>query len=247
MTATDLRARFLAALGRPFLGEELFDAVPDTVYFVKDATGRYVAVNRTLLARVGLADRAALIGRTAAEVFPRVLGARFAAQDKAVLEEGNAIHGALELHLYPGGAEGWCLTWKEALRDGRGRVVGLAGLSRDLQPVAGENVQAAGLSRALDHVRDHLDRPLRVPDLAALANLSIYQFDGRVRSLFGVSAGQYVTRARIERACALLRQTGDAIGQVAQACGYGDQAAFTRQFRKSVGLTPMAYRRQMRG
>jgi AraC-like DNA-binding protein len=29
---------------------------------------------------------------------------------------------------------------------------------------------------------------------------------------------------------------------VAQECGYADQAAFTRQFHKSVGLTPKAYR-----
>jgi AraC-like DNA-binding protein len=33
-----------------------------------------------------------------------------------------------------------------------------------------------------------------------------------------------------------------AISMVAQECGYADQAAFTRQFHKSVGLTPRAYR-----
>jgi AraC-like DNA-binding protein len=33
-----------------------------------------------------------------------------------------------------------------------------------------------------------------------------------------------------------------ASNQIALDCGYGDQAAFTLQFRKSVGLTPRAYR-----
>jgi PAS domain S-box-containing protein len=238
----DIRDRFVASLGRSLLGEELFDAISDTVFFVKDAAGRYVAVNRTLLNRLGLRDKAEIIGRTAADVFPAVLGQRFLAQDRRVLKDGAPIHEALELHLYPGGAEGWCLTWKAPLRTARGRIAGLIGQSRDVQNPGREATEAAGLSRALDHVRDHLDEPLRVTDLAARAGLSAYQFDGRVRALFGVSAGQYVTRARIERACALLKLGHDSVGQIAQACGYADQAAFTRQFRKSVGLTPRVYR-----
>lgn len=52
--------------------------------------------------------------------------------------------------------------------------------------------------------------------------------------------------ARIELACARLSWTEQAIGQIALDCGYGDQAAFTRQFRKSVGLTPRAYRERHR-
>jgi AraC-like DNA-binding protein len=34
---------------------------------------------------------------------------------------------------------------------------------------------------------------------------------------------------------------------VAQDCGYADQAAFTRQFHRSVGLTPMSYRKAHSG
>jgi AraC-like DNA-binding protein len=33
------------------------------------------------------------------------------------------------------------------------------------------------------------------------------------------------------------------VGQVALDCGYADQAAFARQFHRSVGLTPGQYRR----
>jgi len=238
--ADDIRARFLRALSRPLLGEELFDAVPDIVFFVKDDAGRYVVVNRTLVERLGLKSKADLIGRTAAEAFPGPLGERIARQDQAVLAEGKPVHAALELHLYPGGAEGWCLTWKEPVHDAAGRVIGVTGLSRDLHFAAG--AETAGLSRALDHVRSSLDQPLRLPELAAMAGLSLFQFDARVRALYGISPGQYVTRARIELACTLLRQGGRSIGAIAQECGYADQAAFTRQFRKLVGLTPMAYR-----
>jgi len=241
-SSVDPAQAFLAALGRPFLGEELFDRVADTVFFIKDREARYVAVNDTLARRCKVKGKAGLIGRTAREVFPAPLGQNFDDQDRRVLREGRSIAGRLELHLYPDGRQGWCLTWKEPLADRRGRIVGLAGISRDLPDMAGAHPGAAALSRALAFVDDHLDAPLRIPDLAARARLSTFQFDRRIRALFGLSAGQYLTRARIERACASLRRTDAPISLVAQECGYADQAAFTRQFRKSVGLTPRAYR-----
>jgi hypothetical protein len=65
------RARdFLNGLGRPFLGEELFDRIDDTVFFLKDRNARYVAVNEALVQRCGLPAKADLVGRTAREVFP---------------------------------------------------------------------------------------------------------------------------------------------------------------------------------
>lgn len=240
----DVRARFLTAAGRPLLCEDLFDAVPDIVFFVKDAAGRYVAVNRTLVRRTGLTAKSDLVGRTAEEVFPGTLGVEIARQDAAVLAHGRPIHGRLELHLYPNGEEGWCLTWKEPIRDAAGRVVGLSGISRDLQAASDERGDLAGLQAVIEHVHAHLDRPLRVADLASLAGLTAFRLDQRLRALFGLSAGQYLTRARIEAACSLLRASADRpIAAIALDCGYADQAAFTRQFRKSVGLTPSQYQR----
>jgi len=239
---SDYRRDFLNALGRPFLGEDLFDRIGDTVFFLKDRAARYVAVNDTLVRRCNLTGKADLIGRTAREVFPAPLGERFDDQDKRVLSQGLSIDGRLELHLYPGGRQGWCLTWKEPLSNPDGRIIGLSGISRDVVGLTTPQPDMTGLSSVLGHIQDHLDAPLRLTDLAARAQLSVFQFDQRIRALFGLSAGQYVTRARIELACNRLRQTDDPISAVAQECGYADQAAFTRQFHKSVGLTPKAYR-----
>lgn len=232
----------LAAIGPAFLGDGLFDRVADTVFFVKDTGARYVAVNATLVRRCGLSGKAALLGRTAAEVFPAPLGESFGDQDRRVLAEKLTIDGQLERHLYPDGHHGWCLTWKVPVYATAGRVVGLSGISRDIQPAARPPVDLEALSAVLDHIRDHLDTPLRLADLAARADMSAYQLDQRIRGLFGLSVAQYLTRARIDLACTLLQTSGDPISQIAQRCGYSDQAAFTRQFRKSVGLTPKAYR-----
>ena len=51
--------------------EQLFDHVPETVFFIKDRRGHYVAVNQTLVERCGLGEKSELIGRHVREVFPR--------------------------------------------------------------------------------------------------------------------------------------------------------------------------------
>jgi AraC-like DNA-binding protein len=240
--AGDPAAALAAVLGRPFPGIELFDRVSDTVFFIKDHEARYVAVNDTLAHRCKLADKRALIGRKASEVFAAPLGERFEAQDLKVISDGLSIRGRMELHLYPDGSEGWCLTWKEPLIDATGGIRGLAGISRDAPALAGSAPVSAALSATLAYIDDHLDQPLRVPELAARAGLSPFQFDQRIRALFGLSAGQYLSRLRIDRACDRLRHTNAPLSELALECGYADQAAFTRQFHKSVGLTPGAYR-----
>ena len=238
----DPAASLAAILGRPFPGIELFDRVADTVFFIKDQEARYVAVNDTLAHRCRFTSKSALIGRKASEVFAAPLGERFEAQDLKVIAEGLSIRGRMERHLYPDGGEGWCLTWKEPLIDAAGVIRGLAGISRDAPALSGSAPVSAALSATLAYIDDHLDEPLRIPDLAARAGLSPFQFDQRIRTIFGFSAGQYLSRLRIDRACDRLRHSDALLSELALECGYADQAAFTRQFHKTVGLTPGAYR-----
>jgi AraC-like DNA-binding protein len=220
---------------------DLLDRLPEVVFFMKDGEGRYRAVNRTLVERLGRKDKSEVLGRTARDVFPPPLGDRYLDQDLAVCRGGREIVDLLELHLYPDRREGWCLTTKVPLRDREGQVIGLVGLSRDAQaPLARGSLE--GLARALDLVHERYDQPLRVEALAARARLSPYQFTRRVRALFGLTPRQLVIRTRIDAARRMLREERASIGEIALACGYCDQSAFTRQFRAVVGLTPAQYR-----
>ncbi len=243
----ELQRVFFAALGPCTWTEDLFDCITDTVYFLKDHAGRYMSLNRTLVQRCGCSSKQDLIGRTAEDVFPEPMGAQITAQDNDVLQASGAIREKLELHLYAGGREGWCLTWKEPLRNSAGQLIGLSGISRDLQSHSGFHSDMDQLSVVLTHIQDNLDSALRLPELAQMAGLSGYQLDHRIRNIFGITAGQYITRARIDHACTLLKQTEEAISAIALLCGYNDQAAFSRQFRQSVSLSPAAYRKNIVG
>jgi transcriptional regulator GlxA family with amidase domain len=78
--------------------------------------------------------------------------------------------------------------------------------------------------------------------IARQVGLSAYQLNRRLKDLLGITARQLLTKSRIDTASRLLRTTTLPIGDVAQSSGYCDQSAFTRQFRKSTGLTPRQYR-----
>lgn len=231
-------------LAEPFTGEALFDAQADLVYFIKDAAGRYALVNHTLAQRCAVANKSELIGRTAADVFPAPLGENYLAQDLAILATGQPLLNELELHAYPTGEQGWCITTKLPLRSRGDRCAGLVGISRDLHaPTDGYRDVAEALRKA----QSRLDSPMTIDDLAQIAGLSTFQFDHRIKEVFHVSASQLILKFRMDLAVQRLRDTSLPIAQIAFECGYSDQSAFTRQFHRTVGLTPSQYRKRTLG
>jgi hypothetical protein len=124
-TPTELRAELFSQLAEPFTGEALFDCLGDLAFFIKNQRSEYVLVNQTLVERCGLREKQELIGRRADEIFPPPLGRNYRAQDERVLKNGGAVRNQLELHFYPSGARGWCLTNKLPLQDRAGHIVGL--------------------------------------------------------------------------------------------------------------------------
>jgi len=241
-------AAFFARLGGAALPvDRLFDGVPDIVFFLKDADGRYVMANDTLAARCGLANRHEALGRCAADLFPPPLGEAFADQDRRIITQGLAIHDHLEMHLYPGGRRGWCLTQKQPVRAADGRIIGVCGISRDLHVPDGDAAGLEGVSAAVERIRNHFDEPLRLPELAELAGMSVYQLDRRIRALFRISAGQFLVKTRIDAACRMLAGGSEPVVRIALDCGYSDQSAFSRQFKQTTGMSPLAYRRSRAG
>ncbi|WP_226342470.1 helix-turn-helix domain-containing protein [Deinococcus sp. AJ005] len=226
---------------------DVLDYLPDTVAFVKDAQGRYLYANRTLLERLG---RSSVAGLQACEVFPASLGAAYTQQDAAVLASqsstGLGLTEHLELHLYPGGKAGWCLTTKRRLGEGDAPA-GLLGLSRDLHLPRHDSGPGSGLAAATARIETEYAAPLTVPELARSAGLSVTTFERQIRRVYGLTPTQLLTRTRIEAATRLLAQTSLSVAQIAVDCGYFDHSAFARAFKGAVGLTPSGYRAFARG
>jgi AraC-like DNA-binding protein len=99
-----------------------------------------------------------------------------------------------------------------------------------------------GLRRAVLHVRRYFAAPLRLSHVARVAGLSPSYFAQRWRAKEGMTFRQYVNVLRIERAKQLLRGTELGIERVAQLSGFRLRPYFFRVFKKTVGVTPDAYR-----
>lgn len=225
---------------------ELFEHVPEAAFFVKDLAGRYVAVNRSLVERVGLRHKHELLGRHVREVFPVEFAERFAAQDAVVLRSGRPIRDRLELHWYPHRRKGWCLTTKLPLRDRGGAVAGLVGISRDLRAPGDGEIIPARLADTLEYLEAEFGEPLSPSRLAARAGLSPLRFARLIKRIFQLTPSQLITQTRLSAASQLLEDTDRPVAEVALACGFYDHSAFTRAFRSATGMTPTDFRRQCR-
>ncbi|MFM7598402.1 MAG: helix-turn-helix domain-containing protein [Actinomycetota bacterium] len=219
---------------------DLVDGLPQVMAAAKDAQGRYLYVNRGFADRVGRRSRDVL-GLSVDDLFAPELAASYAAQDAQVLGSGSPLSGHLELIVRSDGRLGWYLTSKSRLMDDEGMVLGVAVISVDLQ--AQMDSAHSGLAQALDAVRENIDYPWRIGEIADLAGLSTTQLERLCRRTLGMSPRGVLQRLRIEHAVRLLSTTDLTAGEVAAACGFYDQSSFTRQFRAVLGLTPGAYRR----
>jgi AraC-like DNA-binding protein len=97
--------------------------------------------------------------------------------------------------------------------------------------------------RAEELLSENLDGRIRLIEIARECALSVSHFARSFKETFGISTHQWLIRRRIEHAQDLLGQTTTPIVDIAMQAGFGDQAAFTRTFRKVVGVSPGRWRR----
>ena len=225
---------------------ELFEQLPEVAFFVKDRSGRYTAVNGSLLRRTGLKERADLLGKTVSEVFPSDLAARFESQDAEVLRTGRPVRDQLELHWYADRQRGWCLTTKLPLHDAAGAVTGLVGISRDVRPPGETPEVPAAVAEAVAWLQQHFGESLSAATLARQAGMPPGRFARITKRLFGLSPQQMITQTRLQAATALLESSPCSIAETALTCGFADHSAFTRAFKSALGYTPTEHRARAR-
>ncbi len=109
----------------------VIDNLPDRVY-VKDAACKFVLNNPAHLQALGAKSQEDALGKTDFDFRPRELAERFLADDRKVLESASPLINQEELSPLPSGEPRWLLVTKVPLRDPRGHISGLVGISRDI-------------------------------------------------------------------------------------------------------------------
>ncbi len=243
---------FRTMLIKPNADDGLFDCQPEllalfetlihVIFCAKDRDGVYVEVNSAFVRRTGKSSKADVIGTRASDHFATELAERYEEQDALVLGTGEPLYDELELIRRPDGHLGWYLTTKLPVRGPGDDIVGLVSVSRDLVAPPDDRIGLDQLRGVVRHIQERFAEPIRIADLAVLADCSEAQLERRMKRVFGVTATQHVLRVRVEAATRLLADTDQPIAQVAANCGFYDQPDFTRRFARLTGTTPAQFR-----
>lgn len=93
------------------------------------------------------------------------------------------------------------------------------------------------------YIQNHLEENLKIDDLAKQAFMSTYYFIRVFKNETGMSPHEYIVNARIRLAKMLLLESSLSISDICYKTGFSSESVFCAAFKKNVGLTPTAYRK----
>lgn len=109
----------------------LMENTADSIY-VKDRECRLWLINRKMALSLNVSDPSEVYGKTDKELFGKEFGERTMQNDLQVMETGQPIIGLIERYINSEGESNWTSTTKFPLRDDRGEIIGLLGITRDI-------------------------------------------------------------------------------------------------------------------
>jgi diguanylate cyclase (GGDEF)-like protein/PAS domain S-box-containing protein len=118
-------------LSDEFLFHALMESTADSIYF-KDRECRLLRVSRKMAEDLGFADPAELIGKTDIDLFGEVFGRATRQDDLRIMDTDRPIVGEIEGRHMASGRTNWTLTTKLPLHGESGNVIGLVGITREI-------------------------------------------------------------------------------------------------------------------
>ncbi len=111
--------------------KSLMDNMPDNIYF-KDLQSRFIRINQTLANRFGLNDPSQAIGKSDFDFFPQNYAQTTFREEQEIMETGVPKINQLKQDQFPDGQTFWYLVTKAPIRDSKGNLSGLVGISRNI-------------------------------------------------------------------------------------------------------------------
>lgn len=99
------------------------------------------------------------------------------------------------------------------------------------------------IGRAISLLHHHPERPWTLGSLADAVAMSRSAFAARFNELVGEPAMHYLARWRMQLARDHLEHKDAAVGEIAEQLGYRSEAAFSRAFKRIIGIPPGSVRR----
>ena len=242
-SALVLKDQFLAEIAPDSHFDKLFSHIPGISFFAKNEKLQLIAANKRFWDRLPVKSEAELIGKDDFELFPQRLAENFRKDDLEVMSTGQPKLDILELFFDSQGLPDWFLTNKFPIFNHEGKVIGVMGTVKSLARSEHTLYPNLQFNRAVEYLRGHFTEQILFSNLAKMVGMSVRQFNRRFKEAFNTTPQTFLIKTRIQAACERLRNTEQAISEMAHALGFYDQSSFTLHFRKHIGTTPLAYRR----
>jgi AraC-like DNA-binding protein len=101
---------------------------------------------------------------------------------------------------------------------------------------------ASALRRAERFIWENYTRKISLEEIARASGLSAPYFSTIFKEEMGENLSSYLNRLRVEKAAALLTETGNSLNEIAGFCGFEDQSWFSKIFKLYTGTSPGKYR-----
>ena len=223
----------------------VFESLPNVAFYIKDASGRIVAINQCNCELCNIPASSFAIGKRSSDLFPKAYSDFCMARDRQVVQTGvpivnqryskvaNLSKSQNILSIYP-------------LRDSKGAIIGTLctyrrGNPENIGPIWQEKFDAI-----IDKIGKSLAKPLFVESLAAENGMSVAHFQRMFMKVIGIRPGRYIIQQRLNAASRLLETTDLGVSDIALSTGFCDQSHFTKMFKRERGITPGEYRRRHR-
>jgi two-component system, chemotaxis family, CheB/CheR fusion protein len=157
-----LKAAEDALFHERYLLNSLLRTAPDAIYF-KDARGRFIRANHAMGLRLGLADPAEAVGKTALDLHDRETALAMNREDEVVMRTGQAQHYRLERRAGGDGQEEWDLVTRLPLLDRDEHIVGAIAIFRDVTEQKHAEAKIQEAVRRRDQFLAMLSHELRNP------------------------------------------------------------------------------------
>lgn len=96
---------------------------------------------------------------------------------------------------------------------------------------------------ALSKIHTDYAKDLSIDELSQLCMVSKSHFCRTFKKAMGVTPVQYLNSYRIDVASAMLKNTDESCGRIAEICGFTDQSYFYRLFKTYKGVSPNSLRK----
>jgi len=112
-------------------------------------------------------------------------------------------------------------------------------LGPHLRAIATLGEQSNRTAKAVAWLREHYNKPLRVEDLASVAQMGVSTFHHHFRSLTAMSPLQYQKQLRLHTARVRMLTEGIDAASAAYEVGYESPSQFSREYSRFFGQPPM--------